>query len=123
MARAVDIWIGRDDDTAIPDRVRLRVWDRCQGLCHRCGRKIRAGERWVLEHLKAIINGGRNAEDNLGLSCCNCIAPKNAEDVAEKSMIVRKRVKHLSVRQPKRPFPRRVDPWGKNRGGNVKVLS
>ena len=112
MSRSVELWIGRTDDTPAPPRVRLRVWERCEGKCHRCGRKIRAGERWVLEHLKALINGGRNAEDNLCLTCCNCLPIKNAEDVAEKSKVYAIRSKHLGLRK-KSTFPKRIDPWNK----------
>lgn len=104
MSRSVPEWHGKTDDSVPPPHVRVRVFDRCKGLCHRCGRLIRAGERWVLEHLKAIINGGANAEFNLGLSCCNCIAPKNAEDVAEKSAVYQKRMKHLGVKPKGRGF-------------------
>lgn len=63
MPRSNDLWIGATDDMPAPPRVRVRVFERCRGRCHRCGRKIRPGESWTLEHLIALINGGRNAED------------------------------------------------------------
>lgn len=43
MARELDEWIGKSDDTAIPLRVQLRIFERCGGVCHISGRKIRAG--------------------------------------------------------------------------------
>lgn len=104
--RSVEEWEGDTDDTPVPPRVRVRVFDRCEGRCHRCTRKIHAGERWVLEHLKALINGGRNAEDNLCLTCENCLPEKNAEDVAEKADIYAKRSKHILPKQPSRHFRR-----------------
>lgn len=103
MSRSVNMWIGATDDTPAPPRVRLRVWERCRGLCHRCGRLIRAGEKWTLEHLVAIILGGRNAEDNMGLTCRNCLVPKNAEDMAAKSKIARIQKRHLGVKTRKGP--------------------
>lgn len=104
MSRSVDMWVGATDDTPAPPRVRLRVWERRKGLCHRCGRLIRAGEKWTLEHLVAVILGGRNAEDNMGLTCSNCLAPKNAEDMAAKSKIADIRKKHLLPKERGRGF-------------------
>lgn len=100
MARSVPLWIGRTDDTPAPPRVRLRVWDRCEGKCGQCGRKIRPGEGWTLEHLVALINGGKNAEDNLGVTCDWCLPAKNAADVAMKAKTAAVRSKHLGIRKP-----------------------
>jgi 5-methylcytosine-specific restriction protein A len=111
MARSVALWVGRTDDTNAPPRVRLRVWDRCEGKCGQCGRKIRPGEGWTLEHLIALINGGKNAEDNLDVTCDWCLPAKNAADVAAKAKTAAVRAKHLGIRQPSQlrsaPFPKR----------------
>lgn len=110
MPRSVPLWVGKTDDTAAPPRVRLRVWDRCEGKCGQCGRKIRPGEGWTLEHLIALINGGKNAEDNLGVTCDWCLPAKNAADVAVKAKTAAVRAKHLGIRPPpkfqSRPFAR-----------------
>jgi 5-methylcytosine-specific restriction protein A len=95
MARSVEAWAGKTDDSAIPPRVRLRVWDREQGKCHRCARKIPVGDAWIIEHRIALINGGANAEPNLCLSCSWCKPLKDAEDVAEKAATYRVRSKHV----------------------------
>lgn len=112
MARSVPLWIGKTDDTPAPPRVRLRVWDRCEGRCGQCGRKIRPGEGWTLEHLIALINGGKNTEDNLGVTCDWCLPAKNAADVAMKAKTAAVRSKHLGIRQPSqfqsRGFPVRI---------------
>lgn len=100
MPRSVPAWIGKTDDTAIPTRVRLRVWDREQGKCHRCARKIPVGDAWIIEHRLAIILGGPNAEQNLCLSCSWCKTAKDAEDVAAKADTARVRSKHLGMRPP-----------------------
>ena len=108
MARALPEWIGKTDDSAIPPRVTLRVWDRCEGKCHRCGRAIPVGDAWIIEHLVAIILGGANAERNLCLTCSWCKPLKDAEDVAEKAATYAVRSKHLLPRKPSkwqsRPF-------------------
>lgn len=106
MSRSVDEWIGKSDDTAIPPRVRLRVWDRERGLCHRCERKIPVGDKWIIEHRQALINGGENRETNLCLTCSWCKPQKDAEDVAIKSKTARVRARHL-LPKPKSKWPRR----------------
>lgn len=100
-ARSVPEWQGKTPDTAAPPRVRLRVFEREGGRCHRCRRKIAAGERWTLEHVKALINGGANAERNLAVTCDWCLPAKNAEDVAEKAKTARVKARHLGIK-PKR---------------------
>lgn len=100
--RTVDEWIGQSDDEAVPPRVRVRTFDRHHGKCHRCSRRIWPGERWTLEHLKALCNGGDNRESNLTVTCSWCLPDKNAEDVAEKSSVYRIRAKHLGVELKKK---------------------
>lgn len=111
MPREVAEWRGKTDDTPAPPRVRLRVWDRCDGKCHRCGRKIPTGDAWILEHLIALINGGENRERNLCLTCSWCKPIKDAEDVAIKADTYRVRSKHILPREPSRlkgpGFPKR----------------
>ena len=99
MSRSVPEWQGKTDDSAIPPRVRLRVWDREEGLCHRCRRQIPADDAWIIEHRLAIILGGANAEGNLCLTCSWCKPAKDAEDVAEKAASARVRQKHLGIRR------------------------
>lgn len=106
MNRSVDEWIGKTDDTPAPPRVRVRVFERCAGKCGQCGRKINAGEKWTLEHLVALINGGGNRESNLGVTCDWCLPAKNAADVAEKAITYRKKSKHLGIKKKSsRPLP------------------
>lgn len=104
MARTVDEWVGKNDDTAAPPRVRARVFEACGGKCHRCGRKIRPGEGWTLEHFLALINGGANAERNLTVTCDWCLPDKNAEDAAIKSKSAKIRQRHLGIKPVTRPI-------------------
>lgn len=121
MSRSTEEWIGRSDDSQIPPRVRLRVWERFEGKCHKCQRKINAGETWTCEHLKALINGGSNRETNLGITCNWCLPGKNAEDVAEKSKTYKRRSKHLGLAKKKSRWPTGKDtPWKSKIGGGVE---
>lgn len=115
MSRAVAEWVGKTDDTPVPQRVRLRIFEREKGICHISGRKIQPGELWDADHKIALCNGGEHRESNLFPALRDKHREKTAEDVGEKSAVYRKRSKHVGTATPKRPFVRRVDPWGKNR--------
>jgi 5-methylcytosine-specific restriction enzyme A len=101
VSRTVTEWIGKTDDEPVPDRVRVRVFDKFGGICQECGVKI-VGKRWVCDHRKAIINGGANRESNLGPiheACDKTI--KTPNDVAEKARTYRKRKSALGVKRPR----------------------
>lgn len=106
-ARSVPEWIGKTPDTPAPPRVRVRVWDRERGRCHKCERKIPTGDKWILEHRQALINSGENRESNLCLTCEWCLPEKNREDLAIKSKTARVRSRHLGIKQPKRKIQSR----------------
>jgi 5-methylcytosine-specific restriction protein A len=105
MARTLTEWIGKTDDEAVPLRVRVRVFDRYQGVCTECGFRILGG-RWVCDHRIALINGGKNRESNLQPIHGRCDVVKTGADVAQKSKNYRVRLRHLGL-QPrgKRPLP------------------
>lgn len=106
MSRAVAEWRGKDDDTPVPGRVRVRVYVRDGGCCKECGRKIRGGERWICDHTIAIINGGENRENNLRTICDWCDKNvKTPADVADKSKVAKVRAKHLGIKRKSRPLP------------------
>lgn len=101
-ARSLPEWVGASADTPIPPRVRLRVWERCEGRCGECGRKLTPADTWIVEHLVALVNGGANRENNLGITCGWCKPVKDARDVADKSKVASLRKKHLGITGPKR---------------------
>ena len=101
MSRQVDEWIGKTPDTAIPPRVRLRVFDKHNGICALSGRKIRAGDKWQIDHITALVNGGEHRESNLQPVLDVAHKDKTAQDVALKAKVDRVRKKHLGI-QPKR---------------------
>lgn len=101
-ARSTDEWIGVSPDSAIPPRVRLRVWDACGGRCAVCDRKLRAPDKWDLDHKVALINGGAHRESNLQVICSWCHREKTNADVAEKAKTAAVRKRHLGIRPPSR---------------------
>ena len=100
MSRYVPDWEGATPDTKAPLRVRTRVFERCGGRCHRTGRLIRPGDDWDLDHILALINGGRNVESNLAPILRGKVhKEKTAEDVAIKSKTARMRARHLGIKK------------------------
>lgn len=100
MPRAVSEWVGKTDDTKAPPRVRQRVYDRAQGVCHICALPIKIGETWDADHVIALINGGENRETNLAPAHKHCHVGKTAKDAAEKAKVASTRQKHIGVTRP-----------------------
>lgn len=108
MSRTIPEWIGKTPDTAIPPRVKLRVFEAHGGICHISRRKIRAGEPWQCDHVQALINGGLNRESNLAPALVDAHKAKTALDVDEKAKTTRIREKFLGIYpKPTRKIPRR----------------
>lgn len=101
MTRSTDEWIGKTDDSAIPPRVRLRVFSRHGGICHLSGQRIRPGDAWDIDHVVALINGGQHRESNFAPALRDKHRAKTAEDVAQKAKNDRVRKRHLGVKKPR----------------------
>lgn len=100
--RTVPEWIGATPDSAIPPRVRVRVFERFKGKCQcGCGRKILTGEAWHCDHITALCNSGEHRESNLRPLLVTHHALKTGDDVAEKSRIYAKKSRHLGIRKPR----------------------
>lgn len=65
MSRAIPEWQGRTDDSAIPEKVALRVFEAYDRKCFLCGNLIRPGDGLDIHHKTPLIDGGRHAESNL----------------------------------------------------------
>lgn len=105
MARSVKEWRGKSDDTAIPPRVKLRIFERCGGRCVRCSRHIAGRILPAYDHIIALINGGENRESNIQLLCSDCHLPKSGDDMHIKSKSYRTRLRHVGIKTNKRLIP------------------
>lgn len=99
--RTVDLWIGASDDARIPDRVRIRVFEKHRGICYRSGARINTGDKWDLDHIIAIANGGRHSEDNLAPVLRVPHREKTKEDRRIQSRIYKIKKRHLGLAKPK----------------------
>lgn len=112
--RSVEEWIGKTPDTKVPDRIRDRVFARAKGVCHLSGRKIAAGEKWELEHKKALAFGGEHREANLAPALVAAHREKTSQEVSDLAKADRMGRKHRgtwakpigNARMPSRPFPK-----------------
>lgn len=106
MSRKLPEWIGKNDDSPISPRVKLRVFEKALGRCNNCGGFIHAGSKPAYDHIIALVNGGQNRESNLQLLCGLCHRAKTGVDIAEKAIVYRKKAKHLGIKLRKsRPIP------------------
>jgi len=99
--RSTPEWIGKTPDTAIPARVKLRVFEAHKGICALTGRKINVGDQWDCDHAQALANGGENRESNLQPALRKAHRQKTAKDVAIKAKDARVRKKHLGIETKK----------------------
>lgn len=111
MPRAVSEWIGKTPDAKVPPRVRLRIWNRENGVCHLSARKILTGDKWDLDHKIALVNGGEHRESNLFPALRDKHREKTKKDVAEKAKVAAMQAKHIGVASEKpkianRGFPK-----------------
>jgi 5-methylcytosine-specific restriction enzyme A len=96
--RSTQEWIGKTDDAKVPDYVRLRVFNRANGICHISKRKITAADDWELEHIIALCNGGEHRESNCAPALTKPHKIKTAADLAQKAKNDRVRKKHLGIK-------------------------
>ena len=56
------------------------------GICCNCGKQIRTGEEWFIEHVDALVLGGEESDDNRRPSHVDkCKAKKDAADARARS--------------------------------------
>lgn len=100
--RSVPEWIGKTDDQKVPDRVRMRIFDREGGICHLTGEKIDpVRDEWDVDHKVALILGGEHRETNLFPAKREPHRRKTAVEMKVKAKIARTRKKHLGIDKPK----------------------
>jgi 5-methylcytosine-specific restriction protein A len=103
--RAVPEWIGKTDDSPVPPRVRLRVFEAHGRNCGVCIMPI-WHKRWQCDHIVALCIGGENRESNLQPVHEACHVVKTAEDLLEKQISIRVKMKDLGFKKRKgRPMP------------------
>jgi len=117
--RAVEEWIAKHDDQAIPPRVKVRIFEKYNGHCYLSGVKIMPGDKWECEHKLALALGGQHRESNLAPAL---VAPHKIKTKADRRMKAkndRVRKRHLGIRKPSRFPGSRDSAWKKKIDGTV----
>lgn len=101
--RSVDEWVGATPDTPIPDRVKLRVFERQEGRCAITGKKLGVGET-DYDHIVRLRDwtgeGHGNRETNLQAVWRPAHREKSAREHSEGTKADRIRAKHLGIAPP-----------------------
>jgi 5-methylcytosine-specific restriction protein A len=106
MARSVEEWKGKNDDAAIPERVRLRIFERENRTCKICGNAIRLGDGVDFHHLQPLADGGEHAETNIYCVHRSCHKLTTAREALERAEHRQSVKKHYGIKTPKgRPMP------------------
>lgn len=81
---------------------RARVFDKANGLCHLCGGKINAADKWDVDHILALALGGKDDESNFAPAHKVCHVAKSRVDVGMIRKADRQRAAHIGAKPPSR---------------------
>jgi 5-methylcytosine-specific restriction protein A len=97
---------------------RLAVFERAKGVCHLCEQRIKAGDKWEVEHVRPLGLLGEDEAHNMAPAHVACHAEKTKIDVPAIAKAKRMKARHLGIKKrssfPKPPPGYRYD-W-KRRG-------
>jgi 5-methylcytosine-specific restriction protein A len=96
--RKVPEWIGASADSEIPDRVKLRIWRREDGICYLTGKKIHPGDAFQYEDVVPVSQGGKRRESNIRLALDGAHKVKSAEELEVKAKNDAVAKKHVGIK-------------------------
>jgi len=94
-------WVGKTDDSRPPPHIRLRIFEKHNGVCYLSSVKIQPGDKWEAEHIIAICNGGENRESNLAPALVAPHKVKTKQDRKMKAKNDHARMKHIGIKKPR----------------------
>lgn len=95
--RSLPEWFGSSPDAKVPDRVRDRIFVRSGGVCYLSRRKITAGMKWELEHMRPLSMGGEHREANLAPALVEAHREKTSKEATDRAKADRIRRKHAGT--------------------------
>ena len=99
--RTVTEWVGKTDDSKIPDRAKDRIVERQGGLCAISGVKFGPGIKPQFDHKTPLWLGGKHCESNLQAITEDEHKKKTAAEAAIRSKVNSQRKKHIGIVEPK----------------------
>lgn len=83
---------------------RLRIWEAHAGVCVTCKLPIKAGDKWFIEHIRALELGGEDTDENCGPAhTVTCKAVKDAEDHSRAAKAKRAKMKQIGIKDERKP--------------------
>lgn len=79
------------DRRSLSGKLRAKILLRHDGRCAICGKRLSAGQ-WEVDHIAALVHGGKNEEDNYRALCVPCHRGKSKSDVQAKAKVERIRI-------------------------------
>ena len=104
--------------TMSPTR-RLRIFEAHAGRCCLCEQKIKAGDTWTIEHLRALGLGGADTDDNCAPAHEQCRRLKDKADVSDIARAKRRKAKHYGLLKPATIPGSRNSPWKRKIDGTT----
>lgn len=91
-----------EERKTLTDQQRAKLFLDRGGRCHKCSRKLGPADKWIVEHVIALENGGDNEWGNLDVTCSWCLPKKNAEDAAQAAKTREIAVSHIVPREQRK---------------------
>jgi hypothetical protein len=99
---------------------RLRIFEAGKGICILCEQRIKAGDTWTVEHIRALALGGADEDANCGPAHEQCRRIKDKADVAAIAKSKRMKIAHFGGRLSRNPLPgSRASKWKRKMNGTV----
>lgn len=121
MARSVDEWIGKNDDAMPPPRVRQRIIERENRICHICKGQISEGKPWHADHVPPLKDGGENRESAIFPAHPICHQGLTAKQASDRAKVERNKQKASGAQRSKQTIPSAPFPGKRERTPKPKL--
>lgn len=112
MARTVDEWIGKTDDSAPSEACKRRIVARQDGVCALTGKPFTPKDRPQFDHKVPLWLGGENRESNLHAIIDEAHKAKTKAEAKVRAQVNARQSSHLGIKAPSKrkiksaPFPK-----------------
>ena len=113
--------VGTTPRLAMSPTRRLRIFEAGRGVCILCEQRIKAGDSWTVEHIRALALGGEDIDSNCGPAHEACRRLKDKTDVASIAKAKRMKAKHYGIRRSSNPIMgSKGTPWKRKMNGQTE---
>lgn len=121
MPRSIEEWRGKDDNAPIPQRVKLRVFEREGRLCRICGLPIEVGDGVDFHHDPPLADGGEHRESRIFPVHRRCHRMQTAREALARAESRATVAHHYGISRPRHVMPgSKASPWKRKINGQVE---